>query len=310
MADLLQDDLLGRLRIDHQTLREAEAGFRALQQRGGAASGEISDYRDHLEKLRQRVADDCWALTQVSRAKLPVDLPCPTQPARRAGAADIDIASEQTGAEMTAALDAELSASLSAFDETLLREQTRVKSRKPHTESAESAQVAAAGQAGADGGQSAAEAMAGMSGAQAAGGETEDNSMAGQQGMTGMAGANGQAKDQATQAGQKSTAGSESGAGSKAEEMAAAAAAREGGSQDGGDQSKAGQSGTGRPGKGQSGERGAGSDRQQAAAEEDIPDGSDDDVVARQLREAAEKETDPELKKKLWEEYRKYKRGS
>jgi hypothetical protein len=40
------------------------------------------------------------------------------------------------------------------------------------------------------------------------------------------------------------------------------------------------------------------------------PDGSDDDVVARQLREAAEKEADPELKKKLWEEYRKYKAGT
>ena len=41
----------------------------------------------------------------------------------------------------------------------------------------------------------------------------------------------------------------------------------------------------------------------------DIPDGDDDDVVARQLREAAEKETSPELKAKLWEEYRKYKEG-
>jgi hypothetical protein len=40
-----------------------------------------------------------------------------------------------------------------------------------------------------------------------------------------------------------------------------------------------------------------------------IPDGSDDDVVARQLREAAEKETSPALKAKLWEEYRKYKEG-
>ena len=40
------------------------------------------------------------------------------------------------------------------------------------------------------------------------------------------------------------------------------------------------------------------------------PGGSDDDVVARQLREAAENETDPELKKKLWEEYRKYKAGT
>lgn len=37
---------------------------------------------------------------------------------------------------------------------------------------------------------------------------------------------------------------------------------------------------------------------------------SDDDIVARQLREAAEKETDPELKEKLWDEYRKYKTGS
>ena len=35
----------------------------------------------------------------------------------------------------------------------------------------------------------------------------------------------------------------------------------------------------------------------------------DDDIVARQLREAAEKETDPELKEKLWQEYRKYKAG-
>jgi len=50
-----------------------------------------------------------------------------------------------------------------------------------------------------------------------------------------------------------------------------------------------------------------GSDRDQPS---DIPDGSDDDVVARQLREAAEKETDPELKAKLWEEYRRYKRGT
>jgi hypothetical protein len=38
-----------------------------------------------------------------------------------------------------------------------------------------------------------------------------------------------------------------------------------------------------------------------------LPPPEDDDIVARQLREAAEKEPDPELKKKLWEEYWKYK---
>lgn len=41
-----------------------------------------------------------------------------------------------------------------------------------------------------------------------------------------------------------------------------------------------------------------------------IPDGSDDDVVARRLRQAAERETDPELKAKLWQEYIDYKRNA
>jgi len=58
---------------------------------------------------------------------------------------------------------------------------------------------------------------------------------------------------------------------------------------------------------------GPGSSQRQAStdAPPGTPDGNDDDVVARQLREAAEKETDPVLKKKLWEEYRrKYKEGT
>ena len=38
-------------------------------------------------------------------------------------------------------------------------------------------------------------------------------------------------------------------------------------------------------------------------------DYEDDDIVARQLREAAENETDPELKEKLWKEYEEYKKG-
>jgi hypothetical protein len=40
---------------------------------------------------------------------------------------------------------------------------------------------------------------------------------------------------------------------------------------------------------------------------DDIPDARDDDIIARQLREAAMQETDPELKEKLWDEYRTYK---
>ena len=48
---------------------------------------------------------------------------------------------------------------------------------------------------------------------------------------------------------------------------------------------------------------------QTGSVPEDIPDATDDDVIARQLREAAMQETDPELKEKLWEEYRRYKGG-
>lgn len=40
---------------------------------------------------------------------------------------------------------------------------------------------------------------------------------------------------------------------------------------------------------------------------EDIPPAANDDAIAAQIRLAAEAETDPEIRKKLWDEYRKYK---
>lgn len=42
---------------------------------------------------------------------------------------------------------------------------------------------------------------------------------------------------------------------------------------------------------------------------DDVGDGADDDVVARQLREAAMNEPDPELRERLWDEYRRYVEG-
>jgi hypothetical protein len=46
------------------------------------------------------------------------------------------------------------------------------------------------------------------------------------------------------------------------------------------------------------------------AVANEVPDGNDDDVVARRLRKAAEQETDPELKDKLWKEYVEYKKNT
>jgi hypothetical protein len=42
----------------------------------------------------------------------------------------------------------------------------------------------------------------------------------------------------------------------------------------------------------------------------DIPASRDDDIVARQLREAATSEADPQLRERLWDEYRKYTKGT
>jgi hypothetical protein len=66
-----------------------------------------------------------------------------------------------------------------------------------------------------------------------------------------------------------------------------------------------GQTVKGPPEQPQTGIGGASRDRNDRYAGRD-----DDDIVARQLREAAEKETDPELKAKLWKEYEAYKKNS
>ena len=42
----------------------------------------------------------------------------------------------------------------------------------------------------------------------------------------------------------------------------------------------------------------------------DVIDSASDDIIARQIREAATKEKDPKLQEKLWAEYRKYKQGN
>jgi hypothetical protein len=81
-----------------------------------------------------------------------------------------------------------------------------------------------------------------------------------------------------------------------------------GGSSGDGPPMRGGGGGGGGGGKSRSGANG--DFPQQAAtfeAPDDIPLGDDDDVVARQLREAAMREPDPQLREKLWNEYRKYK---
>jgi hypothetical protein len=69
---------------------------------------------------------------------------------------------------------------------------------------------------------------------------------------------------------------------------------------------------------GEGGEGGSGDSRSSRAmtgggggvSAREIPSGEDDDIIARRLRKAAETETDPELKDKLWKEYIDYKQNT
>lgn len=108
----------------------------------------------------------------------------------------------------------------------------------------------------------------------------------------------------------ESAAGTGSGASGGESEGASGSAADDTGTGSKGSQKDKRDSGTAdedeRTASNEKGTPGRPSSRPKSSAPADIPDGSDDDVIARQIREAAEKETDPELKKKLWDEYRRY----
>lgn len=74
---------------------------------------------------------------------------------------------------------------------------------------------------------------------------------------------------------------------------------------------RTGQSGNGGGDKssGENQDRGVIAGAGSGAPDRSRPSGEDDDIVARRLRRAAEQETDPELKEKLWKEYMEYKRN-
>lgn len=233
-----ENDPLDQLRADYAALLDARAEFEEMEKACDTSSEEQADFAAWIKQLSEQFAETCRSVSSHSNESIPADIPCGEFKTALTSSAGIDIQHETTDGEKTAAMVGQFNDSLGEFDEKLLREQDRVKARKPLSTSANSAGGGAVG--GSDG---------------EAGGESAQDS------------ADGEAEHEGQQSDQQ-----------------------------GSDQAATGARGTSSRGK-------------QSTAPPDIPDGSDDDVIARQLREAAEKETDPELKKKLWEEYRRYKKG-
>jgi hypothetical protein len=231
-----------QLRADYDALLSARVEFEELERDCDVSSEEKADYATWIRQLSEQFAQTCRTVSSHSTQSIPVDIPCAEFTTAFARPAGIDTEHETTDAEKTAAMVGQFNESLSEFDEKLLTEQNRVKTRRPPGSSADSA--------GGGGASGESEGEAGTESEQtSAGGSSADDAQEGQRSQQ-------QGRDQTM-----------------------------------------------------TGAQGSSSSGRQSTATDDIPDGSDDDIIARQLREAAEKETDPELKKKLWEEYKRYKKG-
>lgn len=273
------------LRISQATEKRIADELEQLKKTGNASPEAIKDYEIYLDRVRamvaenQKIVDDMEATyARYASQKSPSGSASEDE---RHKMLDPDIPEQKTVDEL-AALDRELDQSLSEFDAMLLKELDLIRAK-----SADRMQDLA---------HEAAEAAKRLK----------------ERGIDLEGSSTGESE------------GSESSEGSEGSESSESSKGAEGGEMAGKDQ---GDKQTGKDASGQQGESddqtGVGDDR---AAKEDgslesgkgassdeqdrYGSGEDDDIVARQLREAAEKETDPELREKLWKEYEEYKKNT
>lgn len=248
------------LRVSQATEKRIASELEELKKSGTASAETIRDYEIYHESVKAMVAENQKIVDQMEAASARHASGKQSSSAAASGRQDKlmdpDIPEEQTTDEV-AALDRELSASLSEFDEKLLREMDTIRE-----ESADKMQDLAEEAA------AAAKRLRERLKESESGGSGEKD-----RDESESAEDDAQAKtDQ--QSGEKSET-----SGGDREESASTDAARGGGQGPQKDSPK----------------------RYEGA--------EDDDIVARQLREAAENETDPVLKEKLWKEYEEYKKN-
>jgi hypothetical protein len=270
-----------QLEADHAAWTVANRSYDQRIERGDIDATEKRDYQAFLADLAQRVAAGCAELQELERP-IPAGVDCPEGNGQAGGVVFVAPTTATTRGEGREALDAELGASLGQFDEMLLREQDRVRAARPLSE-------AAGGDRGGSGSSSASSGGEGQGEGASASASRADGS------------SDGQGEGQGREGAESSTASAsgQGGTGGLPPSM------NDGRGED--DVQSDGGSLQGDPGQG-----GLGPPSGQAARSTrpaDLPDASGDDVVARQLREAAERERDPELKARLWEEYRRYRGG-
>lgn len=234
------------------------------------------DYQKFILFLTIKIGEYCQQLRTEAGETAVTDLPCPEGDP---SFLPIQSGSAPTSEEQVTELERLFADSLGEFDEKLLKEEERRAARQPSDR--ETGYGYGGSQGRGSGGETAGRGQTsgqGSGSSQSTG--SEGTAQGSEEGGTSVAQTGEQPGGSATDSGEETGTGSGKGTGSG--EGAGPSVEGAGAGQSAG--------GSSQPGK------------------EDLETG-DDDIVARQLREAAEKETDPELQKKLWEEYRKYKQG-
>ena len=246
----------------------ASVELRTLLADGGLTKTGIEDYRSYLTRLKQSVVSNCRTILDLKQ-DLGDSGPEPgCDPGRMAPAGPVSFPQERTEAEKTASLDGQLGASLSEFDELLLREMEDLKRKQ--SGSPDSAAGSGSGE-----------------------GESQSESQSENQGE-GSSTASGGAES--GDSGLSGTGAQQQGAEQQGEEQ-----------QQGGEVAARSEQNSQQQGAGNAGSREGKDDSTGTGRRDQPPAADDDDIVARQLREAAENESDPELREKLWQEYRRYK---
>jgi hypothetical protein len=308
------DEARENLRISEASEERISVELKNLRKSGAASPEVIQDYETYLGRVQAMTKENRAALRRMEAVYA---RHAPSNGAAGRGAANElekvtnpAIREEQTVDEL-AALDREFNNSLAEFDEMLLQEldAIRIESAEKMRDLAQEAEEAARRlrEKGIDI-------------------DMPESCGEGEEGGEGEAREGKESTDGEGELGSGPSAGEGDGAGEKKAEQgrkgqgeegeSEASGETEGGMGAGGEEAGGGTGSSGEKGGGEGGGYGQGGKGDNSGETGRDPSGKkergyddDDDIVARQLREAAENETDPVLKEKLWKEYEEYKKG-
>ena len=286
------------LRISKATKERIASELERLVNSGKTSPDVLEDYQTYLTRVQAMVAENVKVVNEMEKVyarRAPTQPPLKhSDPSRTGDMLDPGIPEEEETDEITA-LDSELNESLATFDEMLLQELESIRLRSAPRMRELAGEAAAAAKrlrekgVGLD--TSSPESASGK-GKQAGEAEETMGENAEQETQNG-ASERGQEDQQRGEEGQQ-----------RGEE------GQEQGKESRGRGYGGGEDPTATTAHGNKAEDGESADAANRKQRDRRLGGQDDDIVARQLRQAAEKETDPELKEKLWKEYEDYKNSN